>query len=125
MGILDTLVKTTAKKTLIKTAGDVAVKTAVSVMDYKNNHPNASVFITAPTSAEDYVGQNVENVREELSAYGFVNIALLEKKDLIKGWLTKVGTVEEVSINGKTNFKKKTKFRPDDRVVIVYHTFRN
>lgn len=62
---------------------------------------------------------------EELSAYGFNNIALFPKKDLIKGWLIKDGEVENIMINGKEKFKKNQRFESNVRVVITYHTLKN
>ena len=122
MGILNTIAKTAAKKVLIETTGDVALKAAGSVMDYKEKNVNTYVF--TPESSESFVGQNYEEVRAKLCAYGFTNITLLEKKDLILGLLTRVGSVEEVSINGKSKFRKKAKFHYNSRVVIVYHSYR-
>jgi len=64
------------------------------------------------------------DVQDELSAYGFTNIAVLPKKDLRKGWLIKDGAVDQISINGRTDFKEKSKFHADVHVVITYHTFK-
>ena len=77
-----------------------------------------------PFSSDDYGLRNYKDVMEELSIFGFTNIATLPIKDLIKCWLTKDGEVEEISINGKEKFKKNAKFETDSRIVIKYHTFK-
>lgn len=125
MGLLDTMVKTAAKKALINAGGDAAVKVIGAAMEAHGNSPKpVSQKIAVPRSSEDYCSMNYEDVQAELSAYGFTNIAVLPKKDLIKGWLTKNGEVESVAISGKTDFRKKAKFMPGERVVITYHTFK-
>ena len=126
MGILDTLVNTVAKKIIIDTAVGAAVKTVGAVADYnsKKDCMNSSV-IKLPNPSDYYYGRDFHDVQNELTAYGFINIALLPQRDLIKGWLTKNGAVERVSINGNTEFRRKAKFPNDARVVITYHTFKN
>ena len=120
MGLLDKMIDTAAKKVLIDAAGEAISKTAGAVME----HQSARASVKAPQSADDYTGRNCEEVKEELQAHGFVNIALPAKKDLIKGWLTKPGAVEEVSITGKTNFRKGQKYPADACAMITYHDFR-
>ena len=118
MGILDKMVKVVA----IKAAENVAVHSVDNITKYMETRE--ITHIKVPASAEDYINRNYEEVKNELCAYGFNNIAFIQKKDLIIGWLTKDGAVKEISINGKSNFRKKAKFRSDSRIVIVYHTFR-
>lgn len=128
MGVFDKMVDTAAKKVLIDSVGDAVSRTAGVASKAAKDHKNASstpISIKLPKSADDYAGRNFGDVEEELRAYGFVNIALLPKRDLLKGWLTKDGSVEEVSIAGKTSFKKGQRYLSDHRVVITYHTFRN
>lgn len=126
MGILDKMVNTVAKKIMIDTAVNGAVKTVGAVADYNSKRESVDFkTIKIPNSSDHYLGMNYKYALEELMAYGFTNIALLPKKDLIKGWIIKDGAVEEVSINGKTEFKGKNKFPNNARVVIAYHTFRD
>lgn len=133
MGILDKMVNTVAKKVMIDTAVNAAVKTVGAVADYNskrvyadlNRAPSGKQLIRVPKSSAHYFGMNYQDAQAELTAYGFTNIALLPKRDLIKGWLTKDGAVAVVSINGKTEFEGKSKFLADVRIVITYHTFRD
>ncbi len=126
MGIFDKMINTVAKKVMIDTAVNAAVKTVGAVADYNSKREYMdSKIIKVPNSSSHYFGMNYKDAQEELTAYGFTNIALLPKRDLIKGWLTKDSAVEEVSINGKTEFKEKNKFPADVSVVITYHTFRD
>ena len=126
MGIFYKIASSVAKKIMIDTAVNAAVKTVGAVSDYNSKNKRAdSELIKVPNSSDHYSGMNYQNVQEELTAYGFTNIALLPKRDLIKGWLTKNGAVEKVSIKGKTEFKEKSKFPADAHIVITYHTFRD
>lgn len=54
---------------------------------------------------------------------GFVNIKEVADKDLIIGWITKDGSVEEISVDGDTDFSSYYSYRPDVEVIITYHTF--
>ncbi len=76
-----------------------------------------------PSSGSDLQGENYEDVMAQLEAAGFTNIETRKIDDLITGWLTKDGEVEEVSIDGSTDFGAGRSYPSDARVVITYHTF--
>ena len=129
MSILGKIVAAAATKAVIKTVGEVAVTTTGGVLDEVDRHrgkqeerlQNAK-FIKA-SNMEDFIGEHYLKVRAALIAYGFTDISFVAKRDLRKGWLIKDGEVEEISINGSTEFGKKAKFSSASPVVIVYHTF--
>ena len=126
MGIFKFIVQETA----IKAAENVALKTAEVVADYLEKNEcsrenSGIVYYKVPTNADEYIGEDKETVFGELKAYGFNNIVLLPRKDLIKGWLNKDGEVIQVKINGKNDFRKNQKFPIESRIVIEYHTFRD
>lgn len=125
MGLFTKMADTVAKKALIDAAGEAVSKTASAVIESTDSTVSTNGLVKLPRSADDYCGQNYEEVEEELQAYGFKNIALLQKKDLLNGWMVKDGTVKEISISGKANFKKGQRFSSMARVVITYHTFRH
>lgn len=126
MGLFDTIIKTAATKAIIGAGGDATVKIIGAAIEAHEQASNKALEkISIPRSSEDYHGMNFEDIQAELKAYGFTNIALLQKKDLIKGWLTKDGEVESVTIGGKDRFRKKAKFSSNERIVITYHTFRD
>lgn len=118
----------------IKAALQVGEKIALRAVDGLTKHGTDAVVkqidkkkkqtLHIPSAAESYYHRNCEEVKAELSAYGFTNIVTVERKDLVMGLLTKDGAVEEISINGKANFKQNAKFSSDARVVIIYHTFK-
>lgn len=128
MGILETLIKETTKKSVVKVLGDTAGKIAETTANSINNHKEKYIekkYSIVPFSSDNYISRNYKDIMQELSAYGFTNIALFPKRDLIKGWLTKDGEVENIIINGKEKFKKNARFESDVRIVITYHTFKN
>lgn len=128
MGILETLIKESTKKTVAKILGNTVEKVAETTVNavnvYNENHIEKK-YSFVPFSYDSYEQKNYKDIMEELSAYGFTNIALLPKKDLIKGWIIKDGEVESITVNGKEKFKKNEKFKSDVRIVITYHTFKN
>ena len=84
----------------------------------------ATQFAYVRSSSSHYVGKPCSEVMEELRACGFTDIHLMEKRDLIKGWLSKVGDVASISINGKRNFSEGQGFPEDAKIIIEYHAFQ-
>lgn len=77
----------------------------------------------APASAIHYCGENYQDVIKELKAAGFTNIKTQAIDDLVIGFLTKDGEVEEISIGGDSSFSEGKGFDENVEVVIKYHTF--
>ena len=129
MRILETLIKESTKKTVAKVLGHVVEEITCDVVNnYKEIPKNQKIqkqYSFVPFSSDDYEHRNYKGVMEELVAYGFTNIVLLPKKDLLKGWIIKDGEIESVVINGKEKFRKNSKFESNVRIVITYHTFKN
>lgn len=75
------------------------------------------------SSSSDLEGQNYETVILKLESVGFTDIKTVILDDLILGWLTKDGEVEEVAINGDTSFDESAYFPADAKIIITYHTF--
>lgn len=73
--------------------------------------------------ASDFHQMDKEEVAKLLTELGFSDITYSPITDLITGWLTKDGSVEDVSINGRKDYKKDEFFAPDSKVIIFYHTF--
>lgn len=79
--------------------------------------------ITVSKSSSDLEGEDYKDVMTMLQVAGFSNIEVEVLDDLITGWLTKDGEVEKVSINGETSFSASSRFPPDSKIMITYHTF--
>lgn len=125
MGILGSMVKTAMIKSVIRTTGSVVVETADSLSEIKEK--SGLLYLKVPKSAEDYLGDDYENVEKDLSSCGFTNISLREKSDLRNGLLFKnksIGKVSDISISGNNAFKRKMKFPSNAHIVIVYHTLQ-
>ena len=130
MGIIDKIVSTAATNAIIRTVGETTLVTTGGIIDKVDQHKqntdksNSTPILINVFSVNDYVGENYLKARNHLIGLGFSNITLVPKKDLVNGWLTKDGTVEEIVIGGISEFKRKTKFSPDTPVMITYHTFK-
>ena len=129
MPILDTIlnaVKVTATEKLGESAIESIAKHTSNVVMHHMDKNNVK-FVYTPQSAESYREMTFDEVYEELTAYGFTNINLLEKKTLKNNWFNrnKFMKVSEISINGKTEFKKKAKFLSDAHIVITYCTYKD
>lgn len=75
------------------------------------------------SSADDYEGQDYQEVLEDFEDDGFTNINLEILDDLITGWLTKDGEVESVSIDGSIDYDDDIRYAADTEIIITYHTF--
>lgn len=80
--------------------------------------------IPVPVSAKDGRKMLCDELVSTLEEAGFVNITTEADRDLITGWITKEGSVEEISIGGDTKFFQNASFRPDVEIVITYHAFK-
>ncbi len=75
-------------------------------------------------SDNDLIGDNYEQVIRELEDLGFSNIETAKQQDLVTGWITKVGDVARISINGDSDFDEGDIFPKDAKVLVTYHTFK-
>ena len=80
--------------------------------------------IAVPGSAKDYKNTNYTDVKYVLEQAGFTNIIIEADPDLITGFVHDDGDIEDISINGISNFNKGDVFSPDARIRIQYHTYR-
>lgn len=80
--------------------------------------------IYTPLSSKEAKKQLYEDVVTSFKNAGFANITTVADPDLITGWITKDGSVEEIAVNGDTSFDENDRYRPDCEVVITYHTFK-
>ena len=62
--------------------------------------------IALPSASKDYKNENYIDVVADLENAGFTNIKLEIIYDLITGWLTSNGEIEEVLIDGNSSFCK-------------------
>ena len=76
-----------------------------------------------PSESSEMRGLDFETVEESFKANGFTNIKLEKIEDLITGWLTKDGEVEEVSVGGDAGYASGSWVSADTEVIIRYHTF--
>lgn len=105
-------------------AGIMAFLIVMIVVEY--NIPN--IISTIETSKgnicagsyEDYMDENYIAVVEQLETLGFENITTVDLKDSGLAFWTD-GTVESVSIEGKTDFGTWDYFEPEAKIIIKYH----
>lgn len=76
-----------------------------------------------PSSPSHQEGKNFEDVVIEFQESGFTNIKTEPIEDLILGWLTEDGEVEEVSVGGSIDYSANEWVDSDTPVIIRYHTF--
>lgn len=79
--------------------------------------------IKVSKSSDEIVGEKYQTVISQLEETGFTNIKTKVLDDLITGWLTKDGEIEQVEINGDTEFSANDSFQKDSKIIITYHTF--
>ena len=73
-----------------------------------------------PQSASSYKFYNYEDVQKELTDAGFTNISFEILYDIVLGW-TDEGEIENISVDGKTDFDQGDIFKKDAPIVITYH----
>ena len=80
--------------------------------------------ICPPISSNGCINANYAVVAKRFMDEGFTEIHIEPVPDLINGWITKDGSIKQITIDGKENFCKRTKFAYDANVIIRYHTFK-
>lgn len=80
--------------------------------------------ITISFSSSSLRKRNYKEICSMLSSLGFTEIQTLPIKDLVTGWVTKNGSVENVVIDGRMYFKKNMVFKYDVNITVYYHTFK-
>lgn len=80
--------------------------------------------IKPPITSKAAKRRDIEDVMWEFTSAGFENVEKLAIPDLKKGWIVKEDSVENITIDGKTDFKKSDRICVNAKVVISYHVFK-
>jgi hypothetical protein len=79
--------------------------------------------INLPISSNDLKDANYQDVVAKLQNAGFTNVQTKVIDDLVLGWFTKDGEIEEVSVDGYTTFSTDSRYPANIEIVVSYHTF--
>jgi len=71
----------------------------------------------------DYEDKQYTEIINAFINAGFTNVTSENAHDLITGWITKEGTVIDVTINGNTDYRKGSYIEPDAVIIVRYHGF--
>lgn len=85
-----------------------------------SDHPGEA---KTPSASSVMKGKDYGSVVELFEEKGFTNIKLEKIEDLITGWLTKEGEVEEVSVGGDFDYSSDEWVQAETEVIIRYHAF--
>ena len=77
--------------------------------------------IKIPNSSIYYMGRDYSLVTSELTEAGFTNISTEILDDLTSQSSLSDGSVESISVDGKTEFEAKERFLSDAPIIITYH----
>lgn len=98
--------------------------TITSIVDaHEQKQAQNAGKVNPPISSSEIGSQNYKTLLSQFESAGFMNISTEKIEDLVTGWLTKDGEVEEIQIGEKTRFSKSDYFSPRTEVIIRYHTF--
>lgn len=78
--------------------------------------------VKAPLSASDYNYKKYSDVITSLTEAGFTNIKKQAIYDVYFGFLVSEGELKEVTIDGKSSFRKGDIFKNDAEVIVTYHS---
>lgn len=67
--------------------------------------------------------KDYQEVISKIEAAGFTNVKTEPIYDLVTGFLTKDGSVEEIRVGGTADYSPDKKYPKDIEIVVVYHTF--
>lgn len=76
-----------------------------------------------PSGSSIQSGKDYKDVIKDFEEQGFTNVKTEKIEDLITGWLTEDGEVEEVSVGGNVDYSPDEWMPVDTEILIKYHTF--
>lgn len=76
-----------------------------------------------PAAAGDLEGKQFADVVGELEEAGFANIETVALGNLITGWLHEEGEVDEIEVDGETEFEADQRFDPEVEIIVSYYSF--
>lgn len=85
-------------------------------------HKGIQNAVYTQASSRAYLKQDYGIVLSEFENAGFRYIETRAIDDLVTGWITKEGTIDEITIDGES-FIEGEQFAQDAHVVITYHAF--
>lgn len=91
----------------------------LAACDRNENDPQ----ISPPLSSSSIDDQHYKDLVIQFEEAGFTDVTTEPIPDLITGWITSDGEVEDISIGGSTDFAIDDDFAPTTPVIIRYHTF--
>lgn len=86
----------------------------------QTDHTGEAKIPLAPSMME---GKDYTEVLEKFEESGFTNVSTEQIDDLITGWLTHEGEVEEVLIDGSADFSSGDWIPADTAILVRYHVF--
>lgn len=99
----------------------IMVMALVGCGDNSNKHEGEA---KTPSGSSIQKGKDYNKVVDDFKSKGFKNIKTEKLEDLITGWMTKDGEVEEVSVGGDVNYSADEWVSADAEVIIKYHTLK-
>jgi predicted small lipoprotein YifL len=79
--------------------------------------------LNLPFSSNDLKDANYQDVVAKFENAGFTNVQTKVIDDLVLGWFTKDGEIEDVSVDGYTTFSTDSRYPADIEIIVSYHTF--
>lgn len=79
--------------------------------------------IQIPVGKEECVGKKYSEIEPVLSESGFTNISLEAIEDLKASESDKVGQIDNISVDGDSDFEKNQMYQSDAKIKINYHTY--
>jgi len=108
-------------KPLLAVLGAIVILIVIGSLSY--TAPDHTGEMQPTKSSANYKGKNYKAVMDALQTAGFTDVKTDVLDDLITGWVTRDGSIEQVAINGDTDFTSNEWFPKDAKIIITYHTF--
>ncbi|WP_416246471.1 DUF4839 domain-containing protein [Clostridium sp. HCS.1] len=109
------------KKIIIVLLACIMIMAVVGCSTNSNKHEGEA---KTPSGSSVQKGRDYNEVVDDFKSKGFKNIKIEKIEDLITGWVTKDGEVEEVSVGGDADYSADEWVSEDIEVIIKYHTFK-
>lgn len=127
--IIEKGISTAATKSIIKTVGNTTVG-VISATAQKQSQKddavdkNGKLYIKPTRTSENYIGESVDEIVQELLGIGFESITLKPINKLNERSIKKYGKIKSIAINGNHEFFRSKRVPATSHIVIEFLDFR-
>lgn len=83
-----------------------------------------TILLPLPVSDDDYLWTNYQDIVDDFTEAGFVNVTAVPLKDITENdWLVSEGEYDQITVDGSASFREGDIHPADVEIIITYHSY--